>query len=205
MARLRLAGKPGFRSARLSSNVRRTQKPSPHLRDAFRCSAPALSLLAPSLHQETYAALTSLGVSSVVSQVQHGPEPQVQLCRHLLEAGFRPNGSAGVGVCPSHGKAGRAWPPTLHRSHSSQRLQALRLTPSCSSCLSWQLLWFSWRSATQRESLRVGAWATAMAAPNTSLEPRPNGGPPGPGWRYAVHFRQPGPGVPPSAPSQLER
>ncbi len=28
--------------------------------------------------------------------------------------------------------------------------------------------------------------------PNPSVEARPNGGPPGPVWRYAVHFRQPG-------------
>ena len=37
--------------------------------------------------------------------------------------------------------------------------------------------------------------------PNPSLEARPNGRPPGPVWRYAVHFRQPGPGVPPSVPA----
>ena len=36
--------------------------------------------------------------------------------------------------------------------------------------------------------------------PNPSLKARPNGGSPGPVWRYAVHFRQPGPGAPPSAP-----
>ena len=37
--------------------------------------------------------------------------------------------------------------------------------------------------------------------PNPSLKLSPNGGPPGPVWRYAVHFRQPGPGVPPSVPA----
>ena len=37
--------------------------------------------------------------------------------------------------------------------------------------------------------------------PNPSFKPSPNGGPPGPVWRYAVHFRQPGPGVPPSVPA----
>ena len=41
--------------------------------------------------------------------------------------------------------------------------------------------------------------------PNTSLEARPNGRPPGPVWRYAVHFRQPGPGVLPLVPPQLKR
>ena len=41
--------------------------------------------------------------------------------------------------------------------------------------------------------------------PNPSLEARPNGRPPGPAWRYAVHFRQSGPGVLPLIPPQLER
>ena len=45
---------------------------------------------------------------------------------------------------------------------------------------------------------RVG---TRTARPNPSVEARPNGGPPGPVWRYAVHFRQPGPGVLPSSPA----
>ena len=37
--------------------------------------------------------------------------------------------------------------------------------------------------------------------PNPSLKRSPNGGPPGPGWWYAVHFHQPGPGVPPLGPA----
>ena len=37
--------------------------------------------------------------------------------------------------------------------------------------------------------------------PNPSLKLSPNGGPPGPGRRYPVHCRQPGPGVPPSVPT----
>ena len=37
--------------------------------------------------------------------------------------------------------------------------------------------------------------------PNPSFKPSPNGGPPGPGCRFAVHFLHPGPGVPPSVPS----
>ena len=41
--------------------------------------------------------------------------------------------------------------------------------------------------------------------PNPSFDARPNGKPPGPARRYAVHFRQSGPGVSPSAPPQLER
>ena len=41
---------------------------------------------------------------------------------------------------------------------------------------------------------------SSAALPNPSLKGSTNGVPPGPGRRYAVHFRQPGPGVTPSAP-----
>ena len=41
----------------------------------------------------------------------------------------------------------------------------------------------------------------SQALPNPSVKPSPNGGPPGPVWRYAVHFRQSGPSVPPSVPA----
>ena len=37
--------------------------------------------------------------------------------------------------------------------------------------------------------------------PNPSLKRSANGMPPGPVWRYAVHFRQPGPGVLPLSPA----
>ena len=37
--------------------------------------------------------------------------------------------------------------------------------------------------------------------PNPSLKLSPNGGPRGPGRRYPVHFRQPGPRVPPLVPT----
>jgi hypothetical protein len=41
--------------------------------------------------------------------------------------------------------------------------------------------------------------------PNPSVKRSAAGRPPGPGWRYAVHCRQPGPGVLPSSPAYLER
>ena len=41
--------------------------------------------------------------------------------------------------------------------------------------------------------------------PNPSLKRSANGRPPGPVWRYAVHFRQPCLGVLPLVPPQLER
>ena len=37
--------------------------------------------------------------------------------------------------------------------------------------------------------------------PNPSFKPSPNGVPRGPGWRYAVHFRHPGPRVTPLVPA----
>ena len=37
--------------------------------------------------------------------------------------------------------------------------------------------------------------------PNPSFKPSTNGMPRGPGWRYAVHFRHPGPRVTPSVPA----
>ena len=41
----------------------------------------------------------------------------------------------------------------------------------------------------------------SRATPNPSLKRSANGRPPGPVRRYAVHFRQPGPGVLPSSPA----
>jgi hypothetical protein len=51
----------------------------------------------------------------------------------------------------------------------------------------------SWQACRQHSS--------GAALPNPSLKRSANGGPPGPGRRYAVHFRQPGPGVPPLSPA----
>ena len=43
--------------------------------------------------------------------------------------------------------------------------------------------------------------ASNAVKPNPSLKRSANGRPPGPVWRYAVHFRQSGPGVLPSSPA----
>ena len=42
---------------------------------------------------------------------------------------------------------------------------------------------------------------SSRVQPNLSLKPSPNGGPPGPGHRYGVHFLWPGPGGPPLGPA----
>jgi len=51
------------------------------------------------------------------------------------------------------------------------------------------------RITTPRCTCRRGATCTAL--PNPSFNRTRYGRPPWPGWRYAVHFRQPGQGVPP--------
>ena len=53
-----------------------------------------------------------------------------------------------------------------------------------------------WLSATGLRASTV-----RRAEPNPSLKLSTNGGPPGPARRYAVHFRQSGPGAPPSVPA----
>ena len=53
----------------------------------------------------------------------------------------------------------------------------------------------SWREYGQPSGKACRAW------PNPSLKRSANGRPPGPVWRYALHFRQPGPGVLPLAPA----
>ena len=51
----------------------------------------------------------------------------------------------------------------------------------------------------------AGRSAGRALMPNPSLKRSANGRPPGPVWRYAVHFRQPGPGVLPLAPALLDQ
>ena len=50
-------------------------------------------------------------------------------------------------------------------------------------------------------SVRAVLHVASAAVPNPSFKPSPNGMPRGPGRRYAVHFRQPGPRVTPLVPA----
>ena len=50
-------------------------------------------------------------------------------------------------------------------------------------------------------SLIPAAVSRSTLLPNPSLKRSANGRPPGPVWRYSVHFHQPGPGVLPSSPA----
>ena len=46
-----------------------------------------------------------------------------------------------------------------------------------------------------------GSFACRTLRPNPSLKRSANGRPPGPGWWYAVHSHQPGPGGLPLSPA----
>ena len=57
-------------------------------------------------------------------------------------------------------------------------------------------------SPKRRSPLEEGAFMSSpKSTPNPSLKRSANHRPPGPVWRYAVHFRQPGLGVLPSSPA----
>ena len=93
-------------------------------------------------------------------------------------------------------------PQALHRGHRCEQpcppcfgfARCTRTVAHCR-CIYGQL---------QAASPAIHASARPQPRPNPSLEPRPNGGPPGPRSAEAYHALR-GPGVPPSAPSQLER
>ena len=93
---------------------------------------------------------------------------------------------------------------------SAQRGGRRSLRPVCShsasikSGVAWLHVW-SRQSAVCRHLRHIGSGhsrpCASRAGPNPSLKLSPNGGPPSPVWRYAVHFRQSGLGVPPSVPA----
>ena len=56
-------------------------------------------------------------------------------------------------------------------------------------------------SASRQYATNSAKAPVRTARSNPSLKRSANGRPPGPVWRYAVHFRQPGPGVLPSSPA----
>ena len=64
-------------------------------------------------------------------------------------------------------------------------------------CLLWVRAGFA--RAMREQQMPIGQGRKLR--PNPSLKRSANGRPPGPVWRYAVHFRQPGPGVLPSSPA----
>jgi hypothetical protein len=65
----------------------------------------------------------------------------------------------------------------------------------------WHLQGFGvWVIQEMEGASLIGTCGFWQVRPNPSLKRSANGRPPGPVWRYAVHFRQPGPGVLPCRP-----
>ena len=64
---------------------------------------------------------------------------------------------------------------------------------------------FSLRFFSVRRIRSLAARRAFAVRPNPSFEARPNGRPPWPGLRYAVHFLSPGQGALPLVPPQLKR
>jgi hypothetical protein len=98
----------------------------------------------------------------------------------------------------------------LNRSHAwivaTFLISAVGLVVAVASLL------IAWLALPGGETSRSGQRATSSnpsslhsiaeaVTPNPSLKRSANGRPPGPVWRYGVHFRQPGPGVLPSSPA----
>ena len=77
-------------------------------------------------------------------------------------------------------------PPSVHRRSATTRtrLHGLRSPESCETQLMTNV-----------------SLSRHRPGPNPMLKRSTNGRPPGPVWRYAVHFRQPGPGVLPLPPA----
>ncbi len=98
-------------------------------------------------------------------------------------------------------------------------IQSVRRATEASSCsaITCALQWLRNIASQGRERGAASNWSTPTSAarsrqvrcvaspgasrPNPSLKLSPNGGPRGPGRRYLVHSRQPGPRVPPSVPT----
>ena len=85
-----------------------------------------------------------------------------------------------------------AEPEAETRNQRRQRQGAHALYPSAATVAHGRAL-----NRTRSSSLQHAIRCTKLRAarPNPSLKRSANGRPPGPVWRYAVHFRQPGPGV----------
>ena len=168
-------------------------------------------------------ALTSFGVrgTSLRTVTAHDLARSVVTSPHVAVAG---NGL----IVASYSNRATSIASTRRRASDSLAAiegEAQGTTPSCSSGAAaagygsrYSLLLASAERAASRWPLRRrerGAGRTEAGAsqvtrhrshgratrPNPSLKRSANGRPPGPVWRYAVHFRQPGPSVLPSSPA----
>jgi hypothetical protein len=96
------------------------------------------------------------------------------------------------GLCRRRVNRGGALTPTTRRLKDNDDQQSQQFTASR----------IFQRVRPVAAVLQSGQRSTGtQTTPNPSLKPSPNGGPPGPGNRYGVHFLSPGPGVPPLGPA----
>ena len=82
---------------------------------------------------------------------------------------------------------------------SPQRLPIQSLPPHCPQRAAAGIQCCSSRAEVHRQAR--GLCTSGAALPNPSFKPSPNGVSRGPRWRYAVHFRHPGPRVTPLVPA----
>ena len=68
-----------------------------------------------------------------------------------------------------------------------------------------QVVYFGATRQEFRSVARLTHGLSRSPRPNPSIKPSPNSKMPGPACRYAVHFRQPGPGILLSVPAYVER
>lgn len=108
----------------------------------------------------------------------------------------------------SHGFALRGQLNASNRSLGLQRREAASLVPQLVATFFGCNLRLGELARLPVQEWHLGHFSKSRhctARPNPSVKLSTNGGPPGPGRQYGVHFCRPGPGVPPLAPAYLER
>ena len=149
------------------------------------------------------------------------PEPETCRSRMIQIEG---SGRCGRGVSDvsTHRESARAWKPIEEqRSRSAQHAVSKTAAQSGNTValiarrrapckvrsgrrrrgVPRLLLWYRCAGSTISGMKNHPSGKRRARMPNPSLKRSANGRPPGPVWRYAVHFRQPGPGVLPLLPA----
>ena len=87
------------------------------------------------------------------------------------------------------------------RTHCSQMTSCTEAKYFLRNCQGRRWMAITTECPVSNSGVQAHSPSSPTARPNPSLKRSANGRPPGPVWRYAVHFRQPGPGVLPSSPA----
>jgi hypothetical protein len=172
------------------NNIRKTVHLSDNyesqLRSLMGSFASKLKALNPA-YEPPEAKRPSSGCFVVTATFDDENHPHVRLLRAFRDEILQ-RSTVGAAICRAYYRHG----PKLARivgSSALLRVVSHRAVVAPAVLLARHLL-VSKKSGRQRR-----------VRPNPSLKRSANGRPPGPGWRYAVHFRQPGPGVLPSSPA----